>query len=102
VADSAVLEPAATQANHVSGRYLRSAPHEWRTCSSEDTLRGRLEYPGRRIGTGLAPVSDMAQRSVTSSIRTVLQSVLCFGNRMLWCEVTSRGQHDYEVHVVPQ
>jgi hypothetical protein len=44
----------------------------------------------------------MAYSSSTPQVRTLLQSVLHFGNQLLWCEVVSRGQSDYEVHVVPQ
>ena len=35
-------------------------------------------------------------------IRTLVQSVLRFGDHLLWCEVVVRDRHDYEVHVVPQ
>lgn len=47
-------------------------------------------------------MGGMAYSASTPNVRTVLQSILHSGNQVLWCEVVSRGHHDYEMHVIPQ
>jgi len=55
----------------------------------------------QRLALLLLSVSGVTKRRAPST-RTMIQSVLHFGDHILWCEVVARGRREYEVHVVPQ